>query len=190
VLSRIARRKLVGAVAGFAMAACTAAVLAQSVPTKPLTPSQEVAPDILMNRIDVTCDVMTSQTKLIKPVHLIYASSTWKVASDADVEVAQRSGAQVVLVDVWKQDGKYVWVASHTFNQTGDQRATQLCFRNDGTLARVRQATTVPALDVADATRAYYNTDGSVIAKFGVYAVDDPAIGKAISSLPYYKLLP
>jgi hypothetical protein len=183
-------RKLVSFAAGILVAASSAAAFAQTVPTRPITPSQEVSPEILVARIDVTCDMMVQQQKLITPVHLVYASSTWNVVSDPTVVTADRTSATAVFADVWKQNGKYVWVHAHRINQQGAQRATQLCFRTDGTLARVRQAITIPALDAAGATRAYYYTDGSVITKIAGFEEDDPAIAKAITALPYYKNLP
>jgi hypothetical protein len=65
-----------------------------------------------------------------------------------------------------------------------------LCFRTDGTLARVRQAQTVPGLDQASAVRAYYYTTGKMAISFGVYAKNDPAVAATIASLPYYNVLP
>jgi hypothetical protein len=166
------------------------AALAQTVPTQPITPAQEASPQIMMAQVDVTCDTMVQQQKLVKPVHLVYKSSTWNVVSDANVAVADQTSATAVFADVWQQNGKYVWVHAHRVNQQGAQRATQLCFRTDGTLARVRQAETIPALDAAGATRAYYYTNGTLIAKFGVFDENDPSVAKAVTSLPYYKNLP
>jgi hypothetical protein len=182
-------RKLVALAAGLVVTS-TAAAFAQTVPTKPLTPSQEVSPQILVARIDVTCDTMVQQQKLIKPVHVVLKASNWTVVTDPGVIVADRTAASVTYADVWRQNGKYVWVHAHRFTQAGTQRATQLCFRTDGTLARVRQAETVPALDAAGATRAYYNTDGSIIVKVGAYEANDPALAKAVRALPYYAELP
>jgi hypothetical protein len=178
---------LVGALV---LAAFGEAAVAQSVPTQPITPAQEASPQIMMAQVDVTCDTMVQQQKLVKPVHLVYKSSTWNVVSDANVVVADQTSATVVFADVWKQNGKYIWVHAHRLNQQGDQRATQLCFRPDGTLARVRQAETIAALDAAGATRAYYYTNGTLIAKFGVFDESDPSVAKAVTSLPYYKDLP
>jgi hypothetical protein len=172
------------------IAASAAATGAQGIPTQPVTPSENVSPKIAIAQIDVTCDTMIQQAKLITPVHVVLSSATWKIATDADVAVAERTKDTKMIADVWKQNGKYVWARSHTFKQDGTQSATQLCFRVDGTLARVRQALTIPSLDAADATRAYYKTDGSLIEKFGAYAVDDPAVATKIEALPYYKTLP
>jgi len=174
----------------FVLAALSEAAFAQSVPTQPITPAQEQSPQILMAQVDVTCDTMVQQQKLITPVHLVNKSSTWNVVSDANVVAADRVSATIVFADVWKQNGKYVWVHAHSVNQQGDQKATQLCFRTDGTLARVRQAATIDALDAAGATRAYYYTNGTLIAKFGVFDENDPSVSKSVTSLPYYKNLP
>jgi hypothetical protein len=183
-------RKVAGVLAGIVLAASNGAAFAQPVPTTPITPAQGASPEVLMAQIDVTCDTMVQQRKLITPVHVVYASSTWKVVSDPKVAAADRTAATVVFADVWKQNGKYVWVHAHRVDQQGAQRASQLCFRTDGTLARVRQATTIPALDEAGATRAYYYTDGTIIAKIGGYEENDPAVAKLVTSLPYYKNLP
>jgi hypothetical protein len=176
--------------AAMLVAASMADAGAQSIPTTPVTPSENIAPSVAIAQIDVTCDTMVQQSKLITPVHVVLSGATWKVATDADVAVAARTKDTQMIADVWKQNGKYVWARSHTFKQDGTQSATQLCFRVDGTLARVRQAMTVPALDAADATRAYFKTDGTLIEKFGAYAVDDPAVATKIEALPYYKTLP
>jgi hypothetical protein len=80
------------------------------------------------------------------------------------------------------------WVHSARLDDQGTQHATQLSFRNDGTLARVRQATIVPGLDAASARQAYYNTDGSLI-RANSFRVNDPAIGKRVQSLPYFNLV-
>jgi hypothetical protein len=182
--------RLVAGIACAMVVSVSSAAISQSVPTRPVTPSEDIPPTTLISQIDVTCDTMVQQQQLIKPVHVVYDSSNWKVVSDGDLAVATRTNANAALADVWKQNGKYVWVHAHSMNQNGTQRATQLCFRTDGTLARVRQAQTVPALAAADATRAYYNTGGTMVAKFGVYEENDPALAKVVTALPYYKILP
>ncbi len=65
-----------------------------------------------------------------------------------------------------------------------------MCFRNDSTVARIKQAATVPSLDAAGASVAYYNTDGSLIQKTTTFEVNDPLIAKRVKDLPYFKLLP
>jgi hypothetical protein len=174
----------------FVLASFGGSALAQSVPTQPLTPAQGASTQTMMAQVDVTCDTMVQQQKLVKPVHLAYKSSTWNVVSDPNAVAADQTSATAVFAEVWQQNGKYVWVHAHSVNQQGDQRATQLCFRTDGTLARARQAATIPALDAAGATRAYYYTNGTLIAKFGVFDESDPSVAKAVTSLPYYKNLP
>jgi hypothetical protein len=78
-----------------------------------------------------------------------------------------------------------------SFNAVGDQRATQLCFRqSDGTLERVRQATTVPALDAASAQAAYFSSDGKLIQKMSLFEINDPAMAKNVTDLPFYSVLP
>jgi hypothetical protein len=183
-------RKLAAALAGALLAASAGVALAQSVPTKPITPSENVPLTTLAAQIDVTCDTMVQQQALVTPVHLVLKSSTWTVVSDPNAIAADRTSATAVYADVWKQNGKYVWVHAHRFMQSGDQRATQLCFRVDGTLARAKQATTIPALDAAGATRAYYYTNGTIAGKIGAFEENDPSLAKAVTALPYYANLP
>ena len=165
-------------------------VAAQTVPTKTLAPSQMVSPDILVARINTNCDVTRQFIKTIAAKHVILAHSTWKLASDSDAVVAERTHAGIMIADVWSQNNHYVWVHSHRIAQTGTQHATQLCFRPDGTLARIRQASTIPSLDAASATVAYVNTDGSIIRKVGVVVMNDPTIQKKITAEPFYSVLP
>src|SRR5271165_6877136 len=142
-----------------------------------LAPSQKVDPKLLVTRIDVNCRVVQQSTKMKPnaeeppPVHVVLRSGTWAVVQDADFAAADRTHASVMLVDVWKRAGNYTWILAHRYTQAGAQRATQACFRNDGSLARIRQATTLPGLDAASARAAYFNTDGSLIAKMGVVAM-------------------
>ena len=77
-----------------------------------------------------------------------------------------------------------------TRGAAGNEHAAQLCFRNDGSLSRVRQATTVAALDGVAVREAYYNTNGALIQKSAAFAVDDPAIYKRVRDLPFFKQLP
>jgi hypothetical protein len=158
--------------------------------TKPLTPSQKVAPGILVARIDTDCAVFKNAIKTEKPTRAVSVrTSAWTLASDSDYAAAAKMRTYT-LAEVWKHAGNYVWARSHTLASGGVKHATQLCFRNDGTLARVRQATTVPALDAASARLAYYNTDGSLIRKSALFEMGDPAIAKHVENLPYFKLLP
>lgn len=171
---------------GLALAAAPAAAQV----TKPLTPSQMVAPAILVARIDTDCAVFKSAIKTETPARAVSAhTSIWTLASKNDFAAAEKLNAYT-LAEAWKHDHKYVWVRAHTLATGGVRHATQLCFRNDGTLARVRQATTVPALDATSARKAYYNTDGSLIQKTAAFEVGDPTIAKRVDALPFYKLLP
>ncbi len=141
--------------------------------------------------IDTDCSAIQDAIMALKPIHLIYSSSTWKIASDADVTVAEQSKAAVTIADVWKQGQSYAWVHTHSVDQSGKQLATQLCFRQkDGSLERATQAATVPNLNAAGAERAYYAPDGTVIMKTELFEANDPAIAKKITALPFYKQLP
>jgi hypothetical protein len=158
--------------------------------TKTLSPDQKVSASILVNRIDLNCSTAQSETKLQKPTKILGSvSSTWKVVSDGDFDVADRTHASVQLVEIWKRAGNYEWIRSHTYNAQGAERATQLCFRNDGTLARVRQATSIPALDEASALQAYVNEDGSLIQASEGFDTKDEAIAMTVKELPYYKVV-
>ena len=93
--------------------------------------------------------------------------------------------------NIWKTDTGYAWVHAHSFDAQGNQRATQLCFRQkDGTLERARQASTVPDLDSASAKAAYYNSDGTVVFSVAAFDTNDPMVTKTIQSLPFYSQLP
>lgn len=187
---RLPSNALVRLLALVPLASLALAGVARGQMTKPLTPSQKVAPSILVARIDTDCAVFKSAIKTEKPTRVVSVrTSAWTLASDADYTSAEKLHAYT-LAEVWKHAGNYVWARSHTLASGGVKHATQLCFRSDGTLARVRQATTVPALDAASARLAYYNTDGSLIRKSALFEVGDPAIAKHVENLPYFKLLP
>jgi len=171
-----------------------AASLAFTVPAlaqKPLTPSQMVDPKILVARIDANCAVFRKAVETEAPSEVVRrGSSTWKVTSGPAAASAERVTHNVTYAKIWKQSGNYVWAHWVSHDSSGDQHSTQLCFRSDGTLARARQATTVPSLDAASASQAYYNTDGSLIRKSALFVLDDPAIVKRVANLPFFKLLP
>jgi hypothetical protein len=96
-----------------------------------------------------------------------------------------------MLADVYKQGSNYAWVSAHSFDASGKQRATQLCFRqSDGTLERARQATTVPDLAAAAAQQAYFASDGALIQKTTLFEENDPQLAKKIEALPFYSVLP
>lgn len=158
--------------------------------TKPLTPSQQVSPALLATRIDANCRIANGARAYVKPVQLALRASAWKVISAADYTAADRTHSATMLVDAWKRDGKYVWVHAHTVTQSGAQRATQLCFRNDGSLARARQAGTIASLGAAGSRTAYFNTDGSIIQKTVTFDMNDPTATKKITSEPFFSTLP
>jgi ligand-binding SRPBCC domain-containing protein len=142
-------------------------------------------------KINTECNAIQNAVMALHPIHVAYRSGNWIVLSDADATVAMRTKVSVRFADVYKQGSNYAWVHAHTFDSQGNQRATQLCFRqSDGTLERVRQATTIPALAEASAQQAFYTSDGKVIQKTSLFEQNDPMIAKAISSLPFYNVLP
>jgi hypothetical protein len=168
------------------------ALLAAVVVATPLTGySQDSSVAAEMSAIDTDCMAIQNATMALHPVHLALVQSQWKVLSDADYAIAQQTRASIVLVDAWKAEKNYAWIHSHSFDAQGNQRATQLCFRqSDGTLERARQATTVPDLNSASAKVAYFASDGSVIFAASAFDQNDPALSKSIASLPFYSTLP
>jgi hypothetical protein len=141
--------------------------------------------------IDTDCSAIQNAVMALKPIHLALLNSNWKVLSDADYTVAERTHASITLVDAWKQGNNYAWIHSHSFSASGTQRATQLCFRQaNGSLERARQAADVPSLGAAGAKAAYFSSDGTLIFKVSGFEVNDPAVAKTIKELPYYSVLP
>lgn len=141
--------------------------------------------------IDTDCSAIHDAVMALKPVHLALVKSTWQVLSDADYAVAEKTTSSVTLVDAWNQGGNYAWIHAHSFDAKGNQTATQLCFRQaDGSLERARQAKTVDDFDAASAQQAYFTSDGTLIQKTELFEVNDPAIAKKVSDLPFYKQLP
>jgi hypothetical protein len=141
--------------------------------------------------IDTDCSAIHDATMALHPVHLALVQSKWTVLSDADYTVAQKTTTSVAFADVWKTKTGYAWVHAHSFDAQGNQRATQLCFRQkDGSLERARQAGTVPDLDAAAAKAAYYASDGTVIFSVTEFDANDPMLTKKIQSLPFYSQLP
>jgi hypothetical protein len=142
-------------------------------------------------QIDTECDAIQDAVMALHPIHVAYQSGTWVVLSDADFAVAEKVGASIMLADVYKQGSKYAWVAAHSFNASGKQRATQLCFRqSDGTLERARQATAIPDLAAASVQQAYFASDGTLIQKTALFEENDPQLAKKIEALPFYSVLP
>jgi hypothetical protein len=153
--------------------------------------SQANDPAAQQKQIDADCSAIQNAVMALHPVHVLLQSSTWKVVSDADVAVADRTHAAVTIADVWMQKKQPAWIHAHSYDQQGNQRATQLCYRqNDGSLQRARQASTVPALNGASAEQAFYANDGTVIRATSAFVTDDPVVAKQVSALPFYKVLP
>lgn len=144
-----------------------------------------------IGQIDTECDAIQNAVIALHPIHVAYQTGTWTVLSDADFAVAEKVGASIMLADVYKQGSNYAWVSAHSFDASGKQRATQLCFRqSDGTLERARQATTVPDLAAAAAQQAYFASDGALIQKTTLFEKNDPQLAKKIEALPFYSVLP
>jgi hypothetical protein len=174
---------------GAAMLAITSLAAGAQTPA-PLPSSQMVSPKLLVTRIDLNCAVFRNAIKSQPPKDvLLVKASTWKLASADDVVAAERTHASTTHAEVWKQAGNLVWVHWVTHGATGNRHAVQLCFRTDGTLARVKQGTTVPSLDGAAVRQAYYNTNGAVIQKSAMFSVNDPAIYKQVKDLPFFSIV-
>src|SRR5271166_2271357 len=158
-------RSLPTLLAGFAFATTVPApAQVAQMTTKPLTPSQMVSPSILVQRIDANCAVFKSALVNTTPTEVASIhGSTWQVIDAAHKTSVENTHKSVTYAQAWKQAGNLQWVRWATFGSSGAERATQLCFRNDGTLARARQAGTLPDLDSVRIRQAYFNTDGSVI---------------------------
>src|SRR5271165_3947840 len=155
--------------------------------TKPLTPSQMVDPQILVARIEQNCGVFHTAIQTEQPTDVMLKTNVWNLVKDADITAAEKALSATTYAKVWKIGGNYNWIHAVTIGSKGGHNALQLCFRNDGTLARVKSATTIPALDLAGAHTAYYNTNGSLIQRTGEVSVNDPSFAMKVKSLPYYK---
>ena len=167
------------------------ALFAALVPITTSTPAAQSTHITDVHNIDTECNAIQNAIMALKPVHVALIKGTWQVLSDADLTVAEQMKKSITFADVWKQGNNYAWVHSHTFDANGNQRATQLCFRqSDGTLERAKQATTVPSLRAAAAKTAYYAADGTILQQAIGFDINDPAIAKKVSDLPYYKVLP
>jgi hypothetical protein len=175
--------------AGFAFATTVPAPAQMT--TKALTPSQMVSPSILVKRIDANCAVFQQTLTSTTPTEVASVKgSTWRVIDAAHKSSVEHTHSSITYAQAWKQAGNLQWVRWATFGSSGAERATQLCFRSDGTLARARQAGTLPSLDDAVAVRqAYFNTDGSVIKKDSLFVVNDPTLYKRVRDLPFATLV-
>jgi hypothetical protein len=175
----------------------TPAASVPSVPGAPamksptLPPAQLVSPKILVARIDQNCGVyhtaiQTEKAAVVAEVQ----TNVWKVIDEKTVAVAEKTHSFTTYAKAWKQAGNYVWIHEVTTGSKGGREALQMCFRNDGTVMRVKQAIDIPSLDAASASVAYYRSDGSLIQKTKLFEENDPAIAKKIATLPFFKNLP
>jgi hypothetical protein len=125
---------------------------------------RDVSASVLINRIDLDCDTANGETKLRKPTKILrFGAAASDAGSNSGLHADEPADASAGVVEIWRRAGNYVWIRSQSTNSQGVEQATQLCFRNDGTLARIRQATSVPALDSDSAREAYIDEDGSLI---------------------------
>jgi hypothetical protein len=153
--------------------------------------SAQTADAAAMKQIDTECNAIQNAVMALKPTRVAYQTGNWVVVSDANAMAAIQTDAKATFADVYKQGKNYAWVHAHSVDDAGTQRATQLCFRqSDGSLERVRQATTIPELTAASAQQAYYASDGKLIQKTQLFEENDPMIAKTIKSLPFYAVLP
>lgn len=144
-----------------------------------------------VKQINTQCNAISEAVLALKPTHVVLQTGgKWVVMSDADYAVATRTNPQTTVANVWKQGSNYAWVHAVSYGPQG-QRATQLCFRqSDGSLARARQATSVPALSAVSAQQAFYSSSGQLIQKTSAFAEDDPMLAKTVNALPFYAVLP
>ncbi len=181
-------RALPTLLAGFALATTVPAPAQMT--TKPLTPSQMASPSILVARIDANCAVFKSVLTSSTPTEVASVKgSTWQIVDAAHKSSVEHTHSSITYAQAWKQAGNYQWIRWATFNTTGAERATQLCFRSDGSLARARQAGTLPDLDSVHARQAYFNTDGSIIQVDSLFVQNDPTLYKKVRALPFAALL-
>lgn len=177
---------------GASLAALSAAPIAAQLTTMPATERQlNTPPEILAAQIDQNCGVFHTAIQTQKPYAVAETqTNVWKVVSDADIVAAEKTHSFTTYAKAWKQAGNYVWIHSVTQGSAGGRHATQMCFRTNGSLMRVKQATDIPSLDAAGASTAYYRQDGSLIKKTAVFDENDPAITKTVNALPFFKNLP
>ncbi len=175
---------------GIAMTLPAQAQMAQMT-TKPLTPANMVSPELLVKRIDANCAVFKQVLTTTTPTEVASVKgSTWAVVDAAHKSSVEHTHSSITYAQAWKQSGNLQWVRWATFNASGAERATQLCFRSDGTLARARQAGTLPGLDdTVHARQAYFNTDGSIIKADSLFVQNDPALYKKVRNLPFAALV-
>jgi hypothetical protein len=144
--------------------------------TKPFLAGPAVPAAVLVHRIDLDCAIASSETELAQPTQI----------AGTDVPSVR---ARAVLFEVWRRAGHYVWVQSRSYDAQAGEQVTQYCFRNDGTLARVRQATNVPAHDAASVREAYVDEDGSLIAARAGFEEQGEFYTVTVQELPFQAVL-
>lgn len=158
---------------------------------KPLMPAENVPADILVKRIDLNCSVFRSGIRTEKPTEVAAVrAATFAAVDEGHRREVEALTDHVWVVQAWKVAGNLNWVRSARFDEKGTVHLTQLCFRNDGTLARVRQAAADADLDAVSTKQAYFRTDGSLIQASALFERDDPAIPKGAQPPPYSGVLP
>jgi hypothetical protein len=140
-------------------------------------------------QIDAKCDSLLSGLSQTMPVSIILHGKNWIVLNESDLLHAVGSGTPH-YAEVYKQGGRYVYVREVSFDKYDEQHALGLCYRNDGTLERARQAQTIPGLSSEKAQRAYYAADGTLIQKTPGFNDKDPTVAKNLKDLRYFSVLP
>ena len=140
-------------------------------------------------QINTECDALLSAISQTSPVSVILQGQKWLVLNDAELQYILRSGTPHYAA-VYKQGARYVYVREVSLDKYGRQHALGLCYRNDGTLERARQAQTIPELSSETAERAYYAADGTLIQKTPGFNENDPTIAKNLKDLRYFSVLP
>jgi hypothetical protein len=140
-------------------------------------------------QIDTECDAVLSAVSQTSPVSVILNGKKWQVLTDSQLHYL--TGSLIPhYAAVYKQGGRYVYAREVSVDKYGDQHALGMCFRNDGTLARARQAQTIPKLSSESAQRGYYAPDGTLIQKTPGFNEKDPTIAKNLTALRYFSVLP
>jgi hypothetical protein len=173
----------------FFAVALAAAVALQALLVAAHSPAQAATSGVAA--IDTDCLAIQDALPALHPIHVALENNKWTILSDADFAVAQGTTTAITLADVYQQGKSFAWVVAHRYDANGNQRAVQLCYRqSDGSLQRAKQAATLPNLDAADVSVAYFAPDGTVLSKVGVVEVNDPMVAKQVSKLPFFSLLP
>jgi len=167
---------------GFLICAMPAPIAAQSSGTSAVA------------QIDSDCDAVLSATSQTTPVAVVLHGKKWVVVNLAQLYLAggPKNPGQGTphYAEVYKHGARYVYVREVSFDKYSQQHALGLCYRNDGTLARARQAKTIPALSSETAQRAYYAADGTLIQKTPDFNEKDPTVVKNFNDLQYFSVLP